>query len=195
MDLSPARKTLHTPHLLLQAGHDGLAGALLDFQQRNQAHFARWDPPTPPGFYTEAVQTERLRTALKAFGEGQGFRWWISPVDAPDQIIGTVNFSQVSRGAFHSAVLGYAIDREWQGRGLMHEALVAALAEAFSPRINLHRVQAAFRPENTRSGALLQRLGFRPIGLSPDYLFIDGAWRDHQLCALLNPAFHTPSGW
>jgi ribosomal-protein-alanine N-acetyltransferase len=77
----------------------------------------------------------------------------------------------------------------------MHEALVAALAEAFSPRVNLHRVQAAFRPENTRSGALLQRLGFRPIGLSSDYLFIDGAWRDHQLCALLNPAFHTPSGW
>jgi len=34
---------------------------------------------------------------------------------------------------------------------------------------------------------LLQRLGFVHEGRSKRYLFIDGAWRDHDLYALLNP--------
>ena len=38
----------------------------------------------------------------------------------------------------------------------MHEALVAAIAEVFSPRVNLHRVQAAYRPENVRSARVLE---------------------------------------
>jgi ribosomal-protein-alanine N-acetyltransferase len=48
---------------------------------------------------------------------------------------------------------------------------------------------ANYRPENYRSARLLQRLGFRREGLAADYLFIDGAWRDHILTALVNPRF------
>jgi len=44
-------------------------------------------------------------------------------------------------------------------------------------------------PHNARSGRLLERLGFVNEGLAKDYLFIDGAWRDHVLTARLNPAF------
>jgi len=53
----------------------------------------------------------------------------------------------------------------------------------------LHRLQAAVRPENKPSLAVLQRLGFALEGLSLRYLFIDGAWRDHQVFALLNPSW------
>jgi ribosomal-protein-alanine N-acetyltransferase len=65
----------------------------------------------------------------------------------------------------------------------------------FSPRVNLHRVQAAFRPENLRSGRVLERLGFRSEGVAPDYLYIDGAWRDHVVTSLRNPEFVPPDGW
>ena len=195
MDLCPALRELHTPRLLLQAGHEGLAAALCDYQQRNQAHFAPWDPPMPASFYTEAAQAERLRTGLRAFAEGSALRWWLSPLASPGHIVGTVHLSQIARGAFHSAVLGYGLDGGLQGQGLMHEALQAAIAEAFSLRVNLHRIQAAWRPENLRSGAVLQRLGFEPEGLARQYLFIDGAWRDHRIATLLNGAFRPPSGW
>jgi ribosomal-protein-alanine N-acetyltransferase len=77
----------------------------------------------------------------------------------------------------------------------MHEALRAVIDEAFSPRLNLHRIQAAVRPENARSLAVVARLGFDAIGLSPRYLFIAGDWRDHQLFALTNPAFIRPADW
>ena len=103
--------------------------------------------------------------------------------------------SSLVRGAFQSCHLGYALDADCQGRGLMHEALRRVVDEAFSPRLNLHRIQAAVRPENQRSLAVLARLGFADIGLARAYLFIDGAWRDHQLFELTNPAFVQPADW
>jgi ribosomal-protein-alanine N-acetyltransferase len=195
MDLTPARREIATERLLLQAGSDALAEAVADFHSRNRAHFAPWDPPTPETFYTAVTQAERIRQGLKVFAEGAAFRYWISPIDRPGHVIGSVHFSQVARGAFHSAVLGYALDEHAQGRGLMHEALAASIEEMFSPRANLHRLQAAYRPENQRSAAALLRLGFRVEGLARDYLFIDGAWRDHVLTALTNPGFAEPADW
>jgi ribosomal-protein-alanine N-acetyltransferase len=195
MDLTPARRELVTDRLLLQAGSEDLAEPAAQFYQRNRNHFARWDPPTIEAFYTAAGQAERIRLGLKAFAEGAGFRYWVSPRDEPGRVIGTVHFSQVARGAFHNCVLGYALDEAAQGRGLMHEAASAGIEEMFSPRVNLHRIQAAYRPENQRSGAVLARLGFRIEGLAHDYLFIDGAWRDHQITALTNPDFNEPPDW
>ncbi|MEK8033554.1 GNAT family N-acetyltransferase [Ideonella sp. DXS29W] len=195
MDLTPARREIVTDRLLLQAGELQLSEALADFYQRNRSHFARWDPPTAESFYTASAQAERQRLGLKAFSEGTAFRYWLSPRDDPQRVIGSVHFSQIARGAFHSCVLGYALDQQCQGRGLMHEALSAAIEEMFAPLVNLHRIQAAYRPENLRSGAVLSRLGFRIEGLAKDYLFIDGAWRDHQLTALTNPCFTEPLDW
>jgi [ribosomal protein S5]-alanine N-acetyltransferase len=86
-------------------------------------------------------------------------------------------------------MLGYSIDAAHEGRGLMREALDAVLTDAFGPRVGLHRVQANVRPENTRSLALLERLGFEREGLAREYLFIDGAWRDHVMTALRAPGW------
>lgn len=195
MDLTPARREIVTERLLLQAGDEGLAEAVADFHTRNRRHFAPWDPPTPPSFFTAVAQAERIRLGLKAFAEGTAFRYWVSLPAERGRVIGSVHISQVARGPFHNAVLGYALDEAQQGRGLMHEALSAVVSEMFSPRVNLHRLQAAYRPENRRSGAVLARLGFRVEGLAKDYLFIDGAWRDHHLTALTNPGFSEPSDW
>lgn len=195
MDIHAAQRELHTQRLWLHNGHEGLAEAVCDFHLRNRAHLLPWDPPTPPDFYTVARQAERVRQAIANFNDGTGLRYWIATRHDRGRVIGTVNINQVSRGAFHSAMLGYSLDATLQGQGLMHEALTAAIAEAFSPRFNLHRIQAAYQPNNLRSGAVLERLGFEHEGLARDYLFINGAWRDHCITALRNPAFFRPSTW
>jgi ribosomal-protein-alanine N-acetyltransferase len=53
--------------------------------------------------------------------------------------------------------------------------------------LRLHRVMANYQPINERSGKLLRRLGFVTEGYARDYLFINGAWRDHVLTALTSP--------
>jgi [ribosomal protein S5]-alanine N-acetyltransferase len=176
---------IHTHRLLLRA--NDLALALAAYYQRNREAHAPWNPPMPETVFSVVGQQERLAAAVKAEAEDAQVGWWISLRDDASQVIGHARFSQISRGPFHNAMLGYAIDGAHEGRGLMHEALVAALADVFSPRVALHRVQANARPENTRSLQLLARLGFEREGLAREYLFIDGAWRDHVLTALRNP--------
>jgi ribosomal-protein-alanine N-acetyltransferase len=109
-----------------------------------------------------------------------------SPLDGP--ILGTCNYTNIVRGAFHACHLGYQIGREHEGQGLMAEALRAANQFMFDV-LRLHRIMANFRPENDRSRRLLQRLGFVEEGLARAYLFIDGAWRDHVLTSLTNSAY------
>lgn len=182
---------LLTPRLALRGPDPDRAGAVLDFYRRNREHFAPWDPLRSEAFYEPEHHRAALERSAAAWAAGQTFGWWLHPHEGGEVDLGTVigqlHFSQVSRGVFHNAQLGYALDARWQGRGLMSEALRAALAEVFSPRVALHRVQAAYRPENHRSAAVLERLGFEREGLAREYLFIAGAWRDHVITALRNP--------
>ena len=198
MDASPADRAaplLLTARLRLVAPDEGLADALADFHERNRAHLAPWDPPTPPDFFTPAFQARRLRESAMAYAAGTGVRYLLQPIGDPSRVVGNVHFSNIVRGAFQNCNLGYALDQALEGQALMAEALRCAIAEMFSARVNLHRIQAAYRPENERSGRVLTRLGFTYEGLAPDYLFIDGAWRDHRVTALRNPDFLLPDGW
>lgn len=73
------------------------------------------------------------------------------------------------------------------GRGLFHEALRLVLAQAFAPAgqgLGLHRLEANIQPGNTASIALVRGAGFRLEGLSPAFLHVDGAWRDHERWAV-----------
>ncbi len=182
-------ESLTTPRLLLRASEPAFAGAVADFYRRNRTPHARWNPPMADATFTVVGQRESLAATAATISAGTGIGWWLFAVDAPAVALGQIHLSQITRRAFCNAMLGYSIDAAFEGRGLMHEALQAALADAFSPRVHLHRVQANVRPENTRSLALLSRLGFEQEGLAREYLFIDGAWRDHAMTALRNPAW------
>lgn len=191
MNAVPPRE-LRTQRLLLRAPSVAQAAAVCDYQRRNSAHLAPWDPPYPPDFLELEATALRLAQGEAAFAAGTTWRYWFSLKEDPERIVGQAQLSQPSRGPFQNVILGYSLDQAAQGQGLMREALGALLDLAFGPVLDLHRIQAAVRPDNHRSRAVLQALGFVQEGLSRRYLFIDGAWRDHEVWALLNP--HWPDG-
>lgn len=186
----PALKDLRSARLLLRAPSPELTEAVYAFQLRNLVHFSPWDPSYPPSYFEATSIQQALNQSAQAWADDQGYNYWLSLLEEPEKIIGKVQLSQVSRGPFQNAALGYKLDAAAQGQGLMREALQSVIQQAFAPDgIHLHRLQAAVRPENLRSLGLLRRLGFEDAGLQRRYLFIDGAWRDHQVFALINPAW------
>jgi ribosomal-protein-alanine N-acetyltransferase len=98
--------------------------------------------------------------------------------------VGVFNFSNVVRGAFRSAYLGYYAFAPHAGQGYMTEAFGRALDYAFN-RLKLHRVEANVQPGNARSNALVTRVGFAREGYSRRYIRIAGRWRDHVRYAML----------
>lgn len=102
-----------------------------------------------------------------------------------DAIAGVVNVNNIVHGVFLSAYLGYYAVADQHGRGFMSEGLALVIAHAFR-EMGLHRLEANIQPGNAPSIALVRRLGFRREGFSPAYLYIDGAWRDHERWALVD---------
>lgn len=181
---------LETERLRLEIARPGHEAALARFFADNfESHLARWSPPPPPGGHSLAWWAERLPEFTTEFDRGLSARWIAFPRgDAGTQVVATANVTQIVRGPFQAAFLGYQVDRRHEGLGLMTEALRAVVAHAFG-ELRLHRLMANHVPENDRSARVLARLGFAKEGLAKDYLFIGGAWRDHVLTALANPAF------
>jgi [ribosomal protein S5]-alanine N-acetyltransferase len=100
-------------------------------------------------------------------------------------IIGVFNLSEIVRGIFLSAYLGYHVDERFSGQGYMTEGLRLVLRHAFV-KMRLHRLEANIQPENVRSIRLVQRCGFSREGYSPRYLKINNRWRDHERWAILS---------
>jgi ribosomal-protein-alanine N-acetyltransferase len=100
-----------------------------------------------------------------------------------EAIAGVFTISQIVRGAFQSAYLGYYASARYARQGLMREAMEQVLDHAFGP-LALHRLEANIQPGNGPSIALARGAGFRLEGFSPRYLLIGGQWRDHERYAI-----------
>jgi ribosomal-protein-alanine N-acetyltransferase len=100
-----------------------------------------------------------------------------------DVMVGQLTVSSITWGSALWAQMGYWIDEEHAGRGIIPTAVAMACDHCFRV-LGLHRIEIAIRPENVASLRVVEKLGFNKIGLARRYLHINGMWRDHELFAL-----------
>jgi [ribosomal protein S5]-alanine N-acetyltransferase len=181
-----------TPRLTLALALPEAAPRMVAYRRDNWEFHAPWSGPRGQDELSVAVWRRRLEQWARDEREGVALRLMLfARGNVAGPVLGTANFTQIVRGSFQACFLGYDLDKRAEGRGLMHEALEIAIAHVFGA-MRLHRIMANYLPHNQRSGAVLRGLGFVPEGYARDYLFIDGAWRDHVMTSLTNPAPTPP---
>lgn len=175
------KNQITTKNLILRFPRPEDLTSLKAFESRNKIHLSHWETVTE--LPAEEEYKKRLINWIKECEEGKSARFFIFLKEQPQQLLGMCNFTQIFHGAFRACYLGYKIDAQHEGKGLMFEALQYALKYIFE-ELHLHRVMANYLPINMRSGKLLNRLGFIIEGYAKNYLLINNRWEDHILTAL-----------
>jgi [ribosomal protein S5]-alanine N-acetyltransferase len=181
----PLTTRIATDRLLLRPPRTTDVPELRRALRSNAAHLQPWSVAPGPG--EDPASLTSVSGAIlrhrREWKRGQSFVMMLTPQDREGRIIGRIALGGILLGAFQSAYLGYWMDAEHQGRGLMTEAVRAATTFAFRVA-GLHRVQAAVMPRNTASLRVLDKAGYRREGVASRYLCIAGKWEDHVLFAL-----------
>ncbi len=132
-------------------------------------HGAPFAPEDARSFATRCLMRERERQLGTGFGFG---------IFLEQRLAGEITLSSIQRGPFQSGGIGYWVDRDLAGQGLVPEAMVVLLRFAFES-IDLHRVDVSIIPRNRASRRVAEKLGLRCEGVTVGYLEIDGRWEDH----------------
>jgi [ribosomal protein S5]-alanine N-acetyltransferase len=100
-----------------------------------------------------------------------------------DAMVGFAALTDISRGVFQNAYLGYSVLSPKWGAGYGKEMVKATLEIAFKV-LKIHRVEAGIEPDNKPSIALAKSLKMRREGLSKRRLFLSNQWQDIVIYAM-----------
>lgn len=155
---------------------------LLNYYKRNKEYLRHFEELKNENFYTiEFQKNVIIQNYVQFLNKSQIF----FGIFKDEVIIGIIQLYDISWGIFKSATIGYSIDEKEQQKGYAKEAVKLILEYAFNT-LKLHRIQAATLIDNVKSKSVLKACGFKEIGISEKYLFINGNWEDHCIFYKLN---------
>ncbi|HZA39598.1 MAG TPA: GNAT family protein [Actinomycetota bacterium] len=156
--------------------------AMLALRERNRDFLQPWEPLKQPGYLTLGVQRLEIQRTDQEWSADRGYAFGVFDT-ASDDLVGRLALSNIVRGAWQNATMGYFVGEEYNGRGHCTNAVALALEFAFETA-RLHRVQAATMLNNAASARVLEKNGFSFEGVARRYLRINGNWEDHNVYSL-----------
>jgi ribosomal-protein-alanine N-acetyltransferase len=150
-------------------------------RRRNATWLRPWDATVPPG--SDARPSTFRSLVWRLHRQARAGTTYPFAVDVDGRFAGQVTVNNIVRGSAQFASVGYWLDREQAGRGVMPLAVAMIIDHCFWTA-GLHRIEIAIRPENSNSLRVVEKLGLREVGYAPKFLHIDGAWRDHRIYAV-----------
>lgn len=169
------------------------ATELLNLELRNRTFFEKHSITHPDEYWMLETQKELIEKWEQNTKKDIEYRFGIFKING-DNLIGTIGLFQVFRGPRESALLGYSLDQEHNGKGYTTEADNLVVNYAFEI-LNLHRIEAGVMPDNVGSIRVLEKVGFHKEGIAKKNVKINGSWEDHQMLAIINsndlPSIHN----
>jgi len=126
-----------------------------------------------------------IHTINEGIDNNQQIAWAIT-LKNDSKLIGTITFWNVQKEHYR-AEIGYALHTEFQGQGLMREAMTSVLEYGFNT-LNLHSVEANVNPGNKRSIQLLEKNGFVREAYHRENYYYNGHFLDSAIYSLIKPA-------
>ncbi|MED1203488.1 GNAT family N-acetyltransferase [Heyndrickxia acidicola] len=158
---------------------------LLVLEKLNQDFFQLYSPERSSDFYTIDFQKDLMEKRLEKEKKDIDYNFGIFK-NENDELIGTIGLFRIFRGASQSAMIGYSLSKEHNGKGYATEAVKLVIDYAFTT-LQLHRIEAGVMPHNIGSIRVLEKAGFEKEGISRSNVKINGNWEDHLLLAIINP--------
>lgn len=174
---------LDTEHLRLSVLRKSEGARACEYFLNNREFHRQFSQTHSDDYFTVSMQKKYLAFDCDSFLDGTLVPLWIT-VKGSDKLIGRVSFFNFAYGGMMSCACGYHLDKDETGKGYMTEALRASLAFVFD-EYKMHRIEAFILPENERSLALVNRLGFHYEGRRISYMHINGEYRDHEAFYIL----------
>lgn len=140
-----------------------------------------WEPVWTPDELEPSAWRQRLRRYREELRQGSGVSFLIFD-NISGALAGGISIGNIRYGVAQSGQIGYWMNKDFAGQGLMVDAVRLVLHHGFDT-LRLHRIEAACIPDNRRSIRVLEKAGFQREGQLRSYLRINGVWRDHVLYA------------
>lgn len=170
-------------HLRLFVPED--APVVFETVDRNRERLRRW-LPWVDGSIGPADTRAFIEGTIATKGREYAYGIW-----AVDGLAGGIGLH--TDPEHRSAMIGYWIDEEHEGRGLVTQASRALTEVAFRD-LSMHRVWLSADPQNTRSCAVAERLGFRREGVHREDMLMNGRFRDTVIYAALEDDWPPSDG-
>lgn len=170
--------TLETERLILRKMTSNDAGAVFAYASDPEvARYVLWEAH-------RSIEDSRafVELAVSRYESGGEPEWGIV-YKGDHRFVGTCGI--VSWEPEHARVeIGYALSREYRGRGLMPEAVRAMISFGFG-RMGLNRIEARCITENAASARVMQKAGMTYEGTLRQRERIKGEYRDMQMYSIL----------
>ncbi|MBK9639573.1 MAG: GNAT family N-acetyltransferase [Bacteroidia bacterium] len=116
--------------------------------------------------------------------QNEGISWVICEKHVPEKVIGHIGIWRLMKEHYRGEI-GYLLHTDFQGKGMMTEALKASIDYGFD-QLKLHSIEAHVSPLNQPSLNILERNHFVREGYFKDDFFAKGRFHDSVVYSLIS---------
>lgn len=152
------------------------------FEYASSPDFCRYIDATPARTLND---TRNFLHNLIAANNNKERQYWLITIEG--KCIGSLGFNFSFNPRHRTQDFGYGLSPDFWGQGIFSEAAATVIQYGFNV-LNLDRIQALTRADNTRSVRALNQLGFSQEATLKRFYQLESGRADCALCVIFKPA-------